>query len=291
MSAQNYADPSVLVSAEWVQQHLNDPSVRVVESSGDALLYPMSHIPGAVKIDWHNDLQDQTVRDYISNEVFENLCRKNGISNETTLVFYGDDNNWWACYAFWAFKLKGHLNCRILNGGRKYWVETAKLPTTSDVPAHPTTSYKVPADLDWRDLRIFREGVLDHVKASLPLVDVRSPKEYSGERTHMEGYPEEGVLRGGHIPGALSCPWSRAVGDDGRFKTADELRAIYEQELHLKPTDDVVAYCRIGERSSLTWFVLKYLLGYQKVRNYDGSWTEWGNVVGVPIVKGALPSS
>ncbi len=289
MSAQNYSDPSVLVSAEWVHEHLNDPSVKVVESSGDALLYPMAHIPGAVKIDWHNDLQDQTVRDYIANDVFENLCQKNGISNDTTVVFYGDDNNWWACYAFWAFKLKGHTNCKILNGGRKYWVETAKLQTTPEVPSYPATSYKVPADLDWRELRVFREGVLEHVKASLPLVDVRSPKEYSGERTHMEGYPEEGVLRGGHIPGALSCPWSRAVGDDGRFKTAEELRAIYEQELHLKPTDDVVAYCRIGERSSLTWFVLKYLLGYQKVRNYDGSWTEWGNVVGVPIVKGALP--
>ena len=261
----------------------------MVESSGDALLYPMAHIPGAVKIDWHNDLQDQTVRDYIANDVFENLCQKNGISNDTTVVFYGDDNNWWACYAFWAFKLKGHTNCKILNGGRKYWVETAKLPTTPEVPSYPATSYKVPANLDWRELRVFREGVLEHVKAILPLVDVRSPKEYSGERTHMEGYPEEGVLRGGHIPGAVSCPWSRAVGDDGRFKTAEELRAIYEQELHLKPTDDVVAYCRIGERSSLTWFVLKYLLGYQKVRNYDGSWTEWGNVVGVPIVKGALP--
>jgi thiosulfate/3-mercaptopyruvate sulfurtransferase len=263
--------------------------VKVVESSGDALLYPMAHIPGAVKIDWHNDLQDQTVRDYIANDVFENLCQKNGISNDTTLVFYGDDNNWWACYAFWAFKLKGHKNCKILNGGRKYWVESAKLPTTPEVPSYPATSYKVPADLDWRELRVFREGVLEHVKSGLPLVDVRSPKEYSGERTHMDGYPEEGVLRGGHIPGATSCPWSRAVGDDGRFKTAEELRAIYEQELHLKPTDDVVAYCRIGERSSLTWFVLKYLLGYQKVRNYDGSWTEWGNVVGVPIVKGALP--
>jgi thiosulfate/3-mercaptopyruvate sulfurtransferase len=289
MSAQSYADPNVVVSAEWVQQHLNDPKVRVVESSGDALLYPLTHIPGAVKIDWHNDLQDQTVRDYISNEVFEKICQENGISNDTTVVFYGDDNNWWACYAFWAFKLKGHKDCRVLNGGRKFWIESAKLPTTAEVPTHAKGNYKVPADLDWRELRVFRDGVLEHSKAGLPLVDVRSPKEYSGERTHMEGYPEEGVLRGGHVPGAVSCPWGRAVAEDGRFKTVEELKAIYEDELKLRPSDDVVAYCRIGERSSLTWFVLKYLLGFQKVRNYDGSWTEWGNVVGVPIKKGALP--
>jgi thiosulfate/3-mercaptopyruvate sulfurtransferase len=163
------------------------------------------------------------------------------------------------------------------------------LPTTAEKPNYPATSYKVPANLDWRELRIFRDGVLEHCKAGLPLVDVRSPKEYTGERTHMEGYPEEGVLRGGHIPGAVSCPWGRAVAEDGRFKSADELRAIYEQELKLNKSDDVIAYCRIGERSSLTWFVLKYLLGFEKVRNYDGSWTEWGNVVGVPIVKGANP--
>jgi thiosulfate/3-mercaptopyruvate sulfurtransferase len=289
MSAPTYAHPEVLVSADWVREHADDPKVRIVESSGDALLYPMAHIPGSVKIDWHNDLQDQTVRDYISDDAFEKLCRDNGISNDTTVVFYGDDNNWWACYAFWAFKLKGHEDCRILDGGRKYWVETLKNPTTADVPSYPATSYKVPADVDRKSLRVFRDQVLEHCNAGLPMVDVRSAKEYTGERTHMEGYPEEGVLRGGHIPGALHCPWARAVAEDGRFKPVEELKAIYESELKLKAGDDVVAYCRIGERSSLTWFVLKYLLGFEKVRNYDGSWTEWGNVVGTPIRKGAMP--
>lgn len=287
MSASQYAVPEVVVSADWVREHAGDPKVRIVESSGDALLYPMAHIPGAVKIDWHNDLQDQTVREYISDEAFEKLCRDNGISNDTTVVFYGDDNNWWACYAFWAFKLKGHKDCRMLDGGRRYWIETLKYPTTAEVPSYPKGDYKVPANVDRASLRALRDEVLTHCKAGLPMVDVRSPKEYTGERTHMEGYPEEGVLRGGHIPGALHCPWGRAVAEDGRFKSVDELKAIYEVELKLKPTDDVVAYCRIGERSSLTWFVLKYLLGFSKVRNYDGSWTEWGNIVGMPIRKGA----
>ncbi len=289
MSASSYAVPEVVVSADWVREHAGDPKVRIVESSGDALLYPMAHIPGAVKIDWHNDLQDQTIRDYISDEGFEKICRDNGISNDTTVVFYGDDNNWWACYAFWAFKLKGHKDCRILDGGRRYWIETLKYPTTAEVPSYPPGHYEVPADVDRAGLRAFRDQVLAHCKAGLPMVDVRSPKEYTGERTHMEGYPEEGVLRGGHIPGALHCPWGRAVAEDGRFKPVDELKAIYEGELKLKPADDVVAYCRIGERSSLTWFVLKYLLGFSKVRNYDGSWTEWGNIVGMPIRKGAQP--
>jgi len=289
MSASSYAVPEVVVSADWVREHSGDPKVRIVESSGDALLYPMTHIPGAVKIDWHNDLQDQTIRDYVSDEDFEKICRDNGISNDTTVVFYGDDNNWWACYAFWAFKLKGHKDCRILDGGRRYWIETLKYPTTAEVPAYPPGHYKVPADVDRAALRAFRDQVLSHCKARLPMVDVRSPKEYTGERTHMEGYPEEGVLRGGHIPGARHCPWGRAVAEDGRFKPVDELKAIYEAELKLKPTDDVVAYCRIGERSSLTWFVLKYLLGFSNVRNYDGSWTEWGNIVGMPIRKGAQP--
>ncbi len=283
--ASTYAHPEVLVSAEWVQAHLNDPKVRIVESDEDVLLYDMSHIPGAVKIDWQGDLQDQLVRDYINAEKFAAICSKSGISNDTTVVFYGDKSNWWACYAFWAFKLFGHKDCRILNGGRKYWIDNA-LPTTTDTPSYPATQYKA-GSADESKIRAFREETLAHSNARLPLIDVRSPKEFTGEKLHMEDYPQEGALRGGHIPGAKNVPWSRAVNEDGTFKTADELKAIFEQEIGLKPTDNVIAYCRIGERSSLTWYVLTYLLGYPTVRNYDGSWTEWGNLVRVPIEKGA----
>jgi thiosulfate/3-mercaptopyruvate sulfurtransferase len=245
----------------------------------------MGHIPGAVKIDWQGDLQDQVVRDYVGAERFAEICSEAGITPETTVVFYGDDSNWWACYAFWAFKLYGHKDCRIMNGGRKLWVER-KRPLTTERPRHARTDYTV-AGGDEAAIRIFREDVLKHVQAKRALVDVRSPGEYTGELLHMVDYPQEGSLRAGHIPGAKSVPWSRAVNDDGTFKTAAELRAIFEGEAGLKPSDDVVAYCRIGERSSLTWFVLKYLLGYPKVRNYDGSWTEWGNLVRMPIERGA----
>jgi thiosulfate/3-mercaptopyruvate sulfurtransferase len=280
-----YVHPEVLVSADWVEEHRNDPKVRIVESDEDVLLYDMGHVPGAVKIDWQGDLQDQIIRDYINAEKFAQICSRSGIANDTTVVFYGDKSNWWACYAFWAFKLFGHQDCRVMNGGRKLWSDQ-KRPVTTEVPQYPPTEYKVGPGNEEK-IRVFRDAVMDHTRSGKPLLDVRSPKEFTGEKTHMEDYPQEGSLRGGHIPGAVSVPWSRAVNDDGTFKTADELKAIYEDEVSLKPTDDIVAYCRIGERSSLTWFVLTYLLGYSKVRNYDGSWCEWGNLVRAPIAKGA----
>ena len=280
-----YVHPEALVSADWVQAHLNDPKVRIVESDEDVLLYDMGHIPGAVKIDWQGDLQDQLIRDYINAEKFAAICERSGIANDTTVVFYGDKSNWWACYAFWAFKLFGHKDCRVMNGGRKLWLDE-KRSTTTEVPKYATTSYKA-EKVDEKAIRAFRDEVLAHSKGGLPLLDVRSPKEFTGEKTHMEDYPQEGALRGGHIPGAKNVPWSRAVNEDGTFKSTAELRAIYEQEMGLKPNDPVVAYCRIGERSSLSWFVLTYLLGYPDVKNYDGSWVEWGNLVRAPIAKGA----
>jgi len=280
-----YVHPEVLVSADWVQQHLDDPKVRIVESDEDLLLYDMGHIPGAVKIDWQGDLQDQLVRDYIDAEKFAAICSRSGISPETTVVFYGDKSNWWACYAFWAFKLFGHQDCRVLNGGRKLWLDQGR-PTTTEVPKYPAVPYRV-RGADEAAIRAFRDEVLEHSKAGKPLLDVRSTKEYTGEKTHMEDYPQEGSLRGGHIPGAVSVPWGRAVNEDGTFKTAGDLEAIYAGEVGLKKGEPIVAYCRIGERSSLTWFVLTYLLGYPNVRNYDGSWCEWGNLVRAPIAKGA----
>jgi thiosulfate/3-mercaptopyruvate sulfurtransferase len=283
--AETYVHPEVLVSADWVEEHRNDPNVRIVESDEDVLLYDMGHIPGAVKIDWQGDLQDQLVRDYIKADKFEAICSRSGIGNDTAVVFYGDKSNWWACYAFWAFKLFGHKDCRVMNGGRKLWIDQ-KRPTTTDVPRYPATQYKVQGSHE-SEIRTFRDAVLEHSKGGRPLLDVRSPKEFTGEKLHMEDYPQEGALRGGHIPGAVNVPWSRAVNEDGTFKSVEDLKAIYEKEVGLKPTDDVVAYCRIGERSSLTWFVLTYLLGYKKVRNYDGSWCEWGNLVRAPIAKGA----
>jgi thiosulfate/3-mercaptopyruvate sulfurtransferase len=281
--AESYAHPEALVSTEWVAKHLNDPKVRIVESDEDVLLYETGHVPGAVKIDWQTDLNDPQVRDYISGPAFEALCAKFGIANDTTVVFYGDKSNWWACYAFWVFKLSGHEDCRIMNGGRKLWIDEGR-PLTTEKPSYPRASYKVKGDFTPK-IRAFRDEVLAHSNAGKPLLDVRSAKEYTGELLH----PQEGSLRGGHIAGAASVPWARAVNPDGTFKSAEELKAIYEGEAELKPDDDVIAYCRIGERSSLTWFVLTYLLGYSKVKNYDGSWCEWGNLVRMPIVKGGHP--
>src|SRR5947208_7292560 len=234
---ESYVHPEVLVSADWVEQHRDDPKVRIVESDEDVLLYDMGHVPGAVKIDWQGDLQDQIVRDYISPEKFAAICSRSGIANDTTVVFYGDRSNWWACYAFWAFKLFGHKDCRVMNGGRKLWVDQ-KRPLTTEVPQYPATDYKVQGGHE-AEIRAFRDEVLAHSKAGKPLLDVRSPKEFTGEKTHMEDYPQEGSLRGGHIPGAKSVPWSRAVNEDGTFKSADELKAIYEGEIGLKPGDDV----------------------------------------------------
>jgi thiosulfate/3-mercaptopyruvate sulfurtransferase len=283
----NYAKPDALVDTAWVAEHLNDPKVRIVESDEDVLLYDTGHIPGAIRIDWHTELNDPLRRDYLDKEHFEQLMRQKGIANDTTVVFYGDKNNWWACYAFWVFQLFGHDKAKIMNGGRKKWIEENR-DLTRDTPEYPATNYQA-RDRDDHRIRAFRDEVRDlldkdgkALKSGKALVDVRSPGEYSGELLHMADYPQEGAMRGGHIPGARSIPWARAVRDDGTFKPVEELRELYETQGVTKDKD-VVAYCRIGERSSRTWFVLKYLLGYDNVRNYDGSWTEWGNLVGAPI--------
>jgi thiosulfate/3-mercaptopyruvate sulfurtransferase len=283
ITQRGYVNPNVLVSTDWVAEHLNDPSVRIIESNEDPLLYPSGHIPGAVQVDWTRDLNDQLRRDYLNKQGFEALMSRIGVTPETTVVFYGDRNNWWACYAFWVFQLFGHTNARVMDGGRAKWEKEGR-EMTREVPSYPPTTYTAP-ERDDTKIRAFRDQVMAHLEARKPLVDVRSPAEYSGEKLHMPEYPQEGALRGGHIPGAKNVPWAKAVAEDGTFKTADELRQIYEAEQGLRPQDDIIAYCRIGERSSHTWFVLSYLLGYEKVRNYDGSWTEWGNLVGVPIEK------
>jgi thiosulfate/3-mercaptopyruvate sulfurtransferase len=282
IAERGYAHPEVLVSTDWVAEHLEDPKVRIIESDEDPLLYPSKHIPGAVEVDWTADLNDKLRRDYLDKAGFEAMMSRIGVMPDTMLVFYGDKSNWWAAYAFWVFQLFGHRNARIMDGGRLKW-EKERRPMTRSRPNYPPTHY-IAQERNDSVIRTFRDQVLQHIKAGLPLVDVRSPEEYSGERLHMPEYPNEGALRGGHIPGAVNIPWSRAINpEDGTFKSADELRAIYEREQGLKPEDNVVVYCRIGERSSHTWFVLTYLLGYKRVRNYDGSWTEWGNLVNVPI--------
>ena len=281
IDSKGYARPDILVSTEWVAEHAGDANVRIVESDEDVLLYDIGHVPGSVKIDWHMDLNDTLVRDYIDQEQFQALMQRNGIGNDTTVVFYGDKSNWWACYAFWVFQLFGHTNAKVMDGGRAKWIDEGR-ELTRDVPSYPATDY-VAQKRDDSQIRAFRDEVLSHVEGGNQLVDVRSPGEYSGELLHMADYPQEGSLRGGHIPGAKNVPWARAAHTDGTFKNAAELREIYEVEQGLSSDDDVVAYCRIGERSSHTWFVLTYLLGYDNVRNYDGSWTEWGNAVGLPI--------
>lgn len=277
-----YVNPDVLVSTDWVAEHSGDAGIMVVESDEDVLLYNTGHVPGSVKIDWQIDLQDQVIRDYVNKENFEKLLSEKGISNDTTVVFYGDKSNWWACYAFWTFKIFGHEKCLIMNGGRQKWIDEGR-ELTKDVPQNDKTSYSVGALNE--SIRAFRDDVVPHIGSNNPLIDVRSPGEFSGELLHMPNYPQEGALRGGHIPGAQNVPWATAANEDGTFKSADELKAIYEDDKGLKADDDVIAYCRIGERSSHTWFVLTYLLGFSKVRNYDGSWTEWGNLVRVPIEK------
>jgi thiosulfate/3-mercaptopyruvate sulfurtransferase len=284
ITSRGYARPEVLVSTQWVEDHRADPKVRLLESNEDVLLYETGHIPGAVKIDWVTELNDPLVRDYVSRERFERLLRAKGIDDDTTIVFYGDKNNWWATYAFWAFKLFGVENLRVLDGGRLRWAEEGRELVT-DVAKYPEGNIKVRERND-SGIRAFRAQVELHVQRNGKLVDVRSPEEYRGERLHMPEYPNEGALRGGHIPGAKSIPWGRAItAETHTFKPASELRTIYEGENGLQKKDDVVAYCRIGERSSHTWFVLTYLLGFTNVKNYDGSWTEWGNLVRAPIEK------
>jgi thiosulfate/3-mercaptopyruvate sulfurtransferase len=282
ISQRGYAHPDVLVSTDWVSAHLGDPNVRIIESNEDPLLYPSGHIPGAVEVDWAADLNDPVRRDYLDKRGFDALMSRIGVTRDTVVVFYGDKSNWWACYAFWVFQLFGHANARVMDGGRLKW-EQEKRALTREKPAVMATTYSAP-ERDDRRIRAFRDQVLQHQAARLPLIDVRGPQEFSGERTHMPEYPQEGVLRGGHIPGAKNVPWARAASaTDGTFKPAADLRTLYEGEAGLRPKDDVITYCRIGERSSHTWFVLTYLLGYSNVRNYDGSWTEWGNSVGLPI--------
>jgi thiosulfate/3-mercaptopyruvate sulfurtransferase len=277
----DYAHPERLVSTEWLAEHLDDPQVVVVESDEDVLLYETGHIPGAVKVDWHADLNDPLVRDYLDAEAFASLMSAKGIAPDTTVVFYGDNFNWWAAYALWVFSLFGHADVRLLDGGRQKWVAEGR-PMTTDPTTRSATDYPVPTRDDSR-IRAFLPDALAQSQAGKALVDVRSPEEFRGERMHMPDYPNEGALRGGHIPGARSVPWKRAANDDGSFRSADELKAIYLDEQGLTPDENVIAYCRIGERSSHTWFVLTHLLGFANVRNYDGSWTEYGNAVRVPV--------
>jgi thiosulfate/3-mercaptopyruvate sulfurtransferase len=277
-----YAHPEFLVDTEWVANHLKDANVRIIESDEDPLLYAIGHIEGAVQVDWFSTLQHPVRRDFLTKEQFEEVASKLGITNDTTVVFYGDKSNWFAAYALWLFQYYGHNNVKIMNGGRIKW-EQEKRPLVKEVPSYAATSYKA-KEAD-KSIRAFRNDVFKQLEEKKPLVDVRSPKEYSGELTHMPNYPQEGATRAGHIPTAVSIPWAQAVNEaDATFKTPEELRALYEGK-NIKADGEIIAYCRIGERSSLTWFVLKYLLGYPKVKNYDGSWTEWGNLVDAPIEK------
>jgi thiosulfate/3-mercaptopyruvate sulfurtransferase len=282
ISERGYARPEVLVSTGWVAEHLDDDAVRLLESDEDVLLYDSGHLPGAQKLDWVDDLNHPLQRDYIDRDAMERLLRSKGINPDSSIVLYGDRNNWWATYAFWVLRLFGVERLAIMDGGRQRWIDEGR-PLVTDRPAVVPGHIAV-GERRESPIRAFRDEVLAHVKAGRSLVDVRSPEEFRGERLHLPEYPNEGALRGGHIPGAHNVPWGRAVDPETHcFRTAAELRAIYEQEQGLSPAEDIVAYCRIGERSSHTWFVLTYLLGYGAVRNYDGSWTEWGNAVRAPI--------
>lgn len=280
---QQYAHPEVLVSTDWVEQHRNDPNVRLLEVDVDTKAYDQGHVPGAVGINWQTELQDQTVRDMASREQLEQLLGRAGVTPDTTIVLYGDNNNWFATWAFWQLKYHGHQDVRVMNGGRKKWVDEGRELTT-DAPQVQATEYRFSGEPD-ESIRIYREDLLQRVRqGGFGLVDVRSPKEYSGELLAPEGIPQEGAQRGGHIPGAQNIPWGQAVNEDGTFKSSDELKSLYESK-GITPDRETVAYCRIGERSSHSWFVLTYLLGHPNVRNYDGSWTEWGSAVRVPVEK------
>ncbi len=277
-----YAHPEVMVETDWVAENLNNPNVRLIEADEDVLLYETGHIPGAVKLDWHVDVQNPVTRDFIDQQAFEQLMRRYGIDNDTTIVLYGDRNNWYAAYSYWLFSMYGLTNMKIMNGGRQKW-EAEGRPLTKEVPHYKPTSFQ--AQPINESIRAFREDVMSGLNnPERRLIDVRSPQEYTGELLHMVNYPQEGAQRGGHIPTAKNIPWSQAANADGTFKSAEELRALYGSQ-GINPENDVISYCRIGERSAHTWFVLTQLLGYPRVRNYDGSWTEWGNLVRAPIEK------
>ena len=279
MSTNGYAK-NVLVTTEWLAEHLEDPGLVIAEVDENPDLYDEGHIPGAVKLHWRDDLQDPLVRDVVSQQDFERLLGERGISNDTTVVLYGDKNNWFAAYAYWYLKIYGHADVQLLDGGRQKWIEEGRELTT-DIPSPAAAAYSA-KDRD-ETIRVRRDTVLAKLHAEgVALVDVRSPQEYAGELLAPPGYEQEGASRAGHIPGAQSVPWATAVRDDGTFKAADELREIYGGK-GVTADKEVLAYCRIGERSAHTWFVLRELLGYGDVKNYDGSWTEWGNLVDVPI--------
>ena len=283
MTTQNgYAHPEVLVDTQWVADHLNDPNLRLVEVDVDTTAYDSGHIPDALGWNWKRDTQQLVRRDIPDKAGIEELLSRSGIGKDTTVIFYGDNNNWFATFAFWLLKLYGHADARMMDGGRKKWVDEGRSLTT-DVPTVTRTSYR--AKEPDMSIRALRDAVMESMgKSGRGLVDVRSPKEFSGELLAPENLPQEGAQRGGHIPGAANIPWGQAVREDGTFKSAADLTALYGGK-SITPDKSIIAYCRIGERSSHTWFVLKYLLGYQNVRNYDGSWTEWGSLVGAPIEK------
>lgn len=284
---QGYADPERLVTTEWVANNLDRDGLVIVETDEDVLLYETGHIPGAVKLDWHTDLNDPVTRDFVDGARFAEVLSEKGISRDDTVVIYGDMSNWWAAYALWIFSLFGHKDVRLMNGGRTKWITEGR-ELTKEHPVRTRTDYPV-IERDDETLRAFKEDVLTHL--GQPLIDVRSPEEYSGERTSAPHLPEEGALRAGHIPTARNIPWGTAANEDGTFKSAAELSKIYKDDLGFSETDPTIAYCRIGERSSHTWFVLKHLLGFADVKNYDGSWTEWGSAVRAPVVRSAEPGT